>query len=105
MIDSLYKAISAKLAILISYPTSVNNQEILITCVHSALQEQLEDNLMVTISWAWYNVSYTMAAKPIKCLELHYTMIQFLIACIIGNYISVHTFHIECQRGSGKQHN
>ena len=44
-----------------------------------ALQEQLEGNLMVAISRAWYNGSYTMAAKPIKSLELHYTMIQFLI--------------------------
>ena len=48
-----------------------------------ALQEQAEDNLMVAFSWAWYNGSYTMAAKPIKSLELHYTMIQFLI---INNY-------------------
>ena len=44
-----------------------------------ALQEQLEVNLMLFISRAWYNGSYTMAAKPIKSLELHYTMIQFLI--------------------------
>ena len=44
-----------------------------------ALQEQLEGNLMVAISRAWYNGSYTIAAKPIKSLELHYTMIQFLI--------------------------
>ena len=34
---------------------------------------------MVAISRAWYNGSYTMATKPIKTLELHYTMIQFLI--------------------------
>ena len=34
-----------------------------------ALQEQAEDNLMV--------------AKPIKSLELHYTMIQFLIIFVI----------------------
>ena len=34
---------------------------------------------MVSISRAWYNGSYTMAAKPIKFLELHYTMIGFLI--------------------------
>ena len=27
----------------------------------------------------WYNGSYTMATKPIKLLELHYTMTQFLI--------------------------
>ena len=44
-----------------------------------ALQEQAEDNLMVAFSWPWYNGSYTIAAKPIKSLELHYTMIQFLI--------------------------
>ena len=44
-----------------------------------AVQEQPEDNLMVAISRPWYNCSYTMAAKPIKSLELHYTMIQFLI--------------------------
>ena len=44
-----------------------------------ALQEQPEDDLMVAFSRAWYNGSYTMAAKPIKSLELHYTMIQFLI--------------------------
>ena len=30
-------------------------------------------------SRAWYNGSYAMAAKPIKTLELRYTMIQFLI--------------------------
>ena len=34
-----------------------------------ALQEQPEDNLMVSISRAWYNGSYTMAIKPIKSLE------------------------------------
>ena len=41
--------------------------------------EQLEGNLMDAISWVWYNGSYTIAAKPIKMLEFHYTMIQFLI--------------------------
>ena len=49
-----------------------------------AVQEQPENNLMVAISRAWYNGSYTMAAKPIKSLELHYTMIQFLIISIIS---------------------
>ena len=50
-----------------------------------ALQEQPEDNLMVAISWARYNGSYTMAVKPIKFLELHYTMIQFLIIRFIND--------------------
>ena len=56
-----------------------NNKEILLNLADFALQEQLEVNLMVAISRAWYNGSYTMAAKPIKSLELYYTMIQFLI--------------------------
>ena len=30
-----------------------------------------------------YNGSYTMMAKPIRALELHYPMIQFLIILII----------------------
>ena len=48
-----------------------------------ALKGQPEDTLMVAISRAWYNGSYTMATEPIKSLELHYTMIQFLIKWII----------------------
>ena len=38
---------------------------------------------MVSISRAWHNGSYTMAAKPIKLFELHNTMIQFLIMIVI----------------------
>ena len=35
------------------------------------------------IIWrAWYSGSYTMMAKPIRALELHYPLIQFLINCI-----------------------
>ena len=52
-----------------------------------ALQEQLEGKLMVAISRAWYNGSFTIAAKPIKSLELHYTMIQFLIIIIILDHL------------------
>ena len=53
-----------------------------------AVQERPEGNLMVAISRPWYNCSYTMAAKPIKSLELHYTMMQFLIIIIIRyNYL------------------
>ena len=33
---------------------------------------------------AWYNGSYTMMAKPIRALELHYPLIQFIIIKIIG---------------------
>ena len=60
-----------------------NNKEIFLDRADSALQEQPEDNLMVATSRAWYNGSYTMATKPIKYLELHYTMIQFLIMLFI----------------------
>ena len=48
-----------------------SNQEMLLDHAEFALQEQAEDNLMVAFSWAWYNGWYTMAAKPIKSLELH----------------------------------
>ena len=56
-----------------------NNREILLDLNDFAVQERPEGNLMVAISRPWYNCSYTMAAKPIKSLELHYTMMQFLI--------------------------
>ena len=46
-----------------------NNSEILLDLADFALQEQQKDNLMVSISRAWYNGSYTMAAKPIKSLH------------------------------------
>ena len=61
-----------------------NNQEILLDLADFPLQELTEDNLMVSISRAWYNGSYTMVAKPIKSLELHYTMIWFLILRVTG---------------------
>ena len=54
----------------------------LIDLADFTLQEQAEDKLMVVISRPWYNGSYTMATKPIKMLELHYTMIQFLIMLV-----------------------
>ena len=56
-----------------------NNQEILLDLADFAFQEQPGDNLMVALSLAWYNGSYTMVAKPVNSLELHYTIIQFLI--------------------------
>ena len=55
-----------------------NSQEIFLDLADFTLQEQPEGNLMVAISRAWYNGSYTIFAKPIKFLELHYTMNQFL---------------------------
>ena len=63
-----------------------NNQKTLlhVDLADLALQEQPEGNLMVAISLVWYNGSYTMAAKPIKSLELHYTMIQLLIILVIS---------------------
>ena len=68
----------------ISKPTSTNgiivlfkkNEERFLYLADFALQEQPEDNSMVAISRAWYNGSYTMAAKTIEALELRYTVIQ-----------------------------
>ena len=51
------------------------------------ISSKREGNLMDAISPVWYNGSYTIAAKPIKTLELHYTMIQFLIIY----FISIHS--------------
>ena len=58
-----------------------NNLEILLDLTDFALQEQPEDNIMIAISRAWYNGSYTVAVKPIKSLGLLYTRIRFLINC------------------------
>ena len=42
---------------------------------------------------AWYNGLYTMATKPIRFLELHYTMTQFLInRFIISKYVCINIF-------------
>ena len=59
-----------------------NHQQTLLDFADFPWLEQPEGNLMDAVSrvWClWYNGSYTIAAKAIKTLELHYTMIQFLI--------------------------
>ena len=56
-----------------------NHQQILLDFADFAWLEHPEGNFMDAISRVWYNGSYTIASKPIKTLELHYTMIQFLI--------------------------
>ena len=68
-------------AIIISYPTSasgiivfIKKREIFLDLSDVALQEQPEGYLMVATPRA-NNDSYTTAAKPMKSLELHYTMI------------------------------
>ena len=66
----------------------LNNQEILLDLGDFALQEQSEVNLMVFISRVWYHNSYTMASKPIKSLELRYTVIQLLIKIINNTKLS-----------------
>ena len=59
-----------------------NHQQILLDFADFAWLEQPEGNLIDAISRVWYNGSYPIAAKPIKTLELHYTMIQFLIISV-----------------------
>ena len=56
-----------------------NHQQILLDFANFAWLEQPEGSLMDAISRVWYNGSYTIAAKLIKTLKLHYTVIQFLI--------------------------
>ena len=85
---------SAELAIVISYPTSASGIIVLLktltkyreffpTLFVKTTDFQLVFNFEQTRTYhirrAWYNGSYTMTAKPIRGLELHYPMIQFLI--------------------------
>ena len=60
-----------------------NHQQILLYFAYFAWLEKPEGNLMDAISRVWYKSSYTITAKPIKTLELHYTMVQVLIITII----------------------
>ena len=59
----------------------IKSQEILLDLADFALQEQPEDNIMVAISRACRIMAHIPwplnQSKP--ALELHYTMIQFLI--------------------------
>ena len=71
-----------------------NHQKILLDFADFAWLEQPEGNLM-DLSGIWYNGSYTIAAKPIKTLELHYTMIQFLIIWDIPSSIKTTARTIE----------
>ena len=43
---------------------------------------------------SWYNGSYTIMAKPMKTLQLHYPTIQFLIKANIGNYQLLYTTQV-----------
>ena len=53
-----------------------NHQQILLDFADFAWLEQLQGNLVDAISRVWCNGSYTIATKPIKTMELHYTMID-----------------------------
>ena len=52
----------------------LNRQEILPDLADFAFQEQLEAMYWSLFLAAWYNGSYTMAAKRIKSLKLRHTM-------------------------------
>ena len=85
-----------ELAIIISYPTSAGGKIVLFktptkyreffpTLFVKTTDFQLVFNFEQTRKYSyhssrgWYNGSYTMIARPIRALELHYPMIQFLI--------------------------
>jgi len=70
-----------------------NYQQILLNFTDFAWLEHAEANLMNAISRVWYNGSYTIAAKPIKTLELHYTMIQFLITHDRTSALVIHSVY------------
>ena len=74
--------------IIISYQTSASGIIVLLKAIKKslldlpnfALQEQTEENLMIAIFSRMAHIP--LGAKPIKSLELRYTMVQFLIVCI-----------------------
>ena len=53
----------------------------------SLLILKLGDAYAYYICRLWYNGSYTIMAKPIKRLELHYQMTQFLIKVLIHKFV------------------
>ena len=89
-----------ELAIIMSYPISASEiivlletpkkyGELVLSLIVKTTDFQLVFNFEQAYSYhiwrAWYNHgSYTMVAKPIRALELHYPMIQFLIIQITG---------------------
>ena len=88
--------IGYELAIIISYPTSVSGLIVFLK-TPTKYREFFPTLFVKTTSFsACFNFeqtrtvtifgehgSYTMMAKPIRALELHYQMIQFLITTII----------------------
>ena len=72
---------SAELAITISYPTSASG--IIVSLKTPTKYQEFFPTLFVKATgtvdiWrALYNGSYTMVAKPIRALELHYPLIPF----------------------------
>ena len=81
------EARSAEVAIIISYPTSASGIIVLLKTPPKNKELDYNENKKGPKNHAyarhfcrsWYNGSYTMMAKPMKSLELHYPMIQFLI--------------------------
>ena len=84
------------MAVIISYPTSASGIIVLLktatkyreffpasltktTDFQLAFNFEQAHTFSIIIWRAWYNGSYTMMAKPIRALELHCPIIQFLI--------------------------
>ena len=74
-------------SLIISYPTSANGIIVLLKTPPKYRKLDYNKNQKAQKNHAyarhfcrsWCNGSYTMMAKPMKTLELHYPMIQFLI--------------------------
>ena len=86
----------AELAINISYPTSASGIIVLLktptkcreffpTLFVKTTDFQLVFYLSRRVQLPYLESHYTMIAKPIRALELHYPMIQFLINSCIKN--------------------
>ena len=76
---------TSAIGIIVLLKTPTNYRQFFATLFAKTIDFQLDFNFEQTHAYsyhmwrAWYNGSYTMVAKPIRALELHYSMIQFLI--------------------------
>ena len=99
------------MAIIISYPTSASGIIVLLKTPpkyrkldynKNKKAQKITHTLAIFVDISWYNGSYTMMAKPIKTLELHYPMIQFLIKPDIPTLSwHIQTLNAACLRFAG----
>ena len=78
------EARNAELAIITSYPTSANGIIVFIKNAHKISRIPPDFSRKNNRFSVCFVLFFAMTAKPIRALELHYLMIQFLMIQAIG---------------------